>query len=96
MGVRYLHELGKDWTVLNEVGKVVASPPTRILYPIKEAAVLLGISNAQIYLLISGDNPKIRTCWNGGRRLVHIDDINAYASSLPTEKPDFTPAAVAA
>lgn len=82
--------------MLNEVGKVVASPPTRILYPIKEAAVLLGISQSQIYLLICGDEPKIPTRWNGGKRVIHIDAINAYANGLPTEKPDLTPAAVAA
>lgn len=96
MGVRYLNELGKDWNVMHEVGKVVASPPTRILYPIKEAAVLLGISYAQIYTLISGPDPKLVTRWNGGKRVLHIDDINAFANALPTEKPDFTPAAVAA
>lgn len=81
---------------MREVGKVVASPPTRILYPIKEAAVLLGISQSQIYLLICGDEPKIPTRWNGGKRVVHINDINAYADSLPTAKPDLHPVAVAA
>lgn len=78
--------------MLNEVVKV--SPPNRILYPVVEAGILLGVAKTRAWELVaSGELP---TRWNGGRRVVHIDDIRAFADNCPTEKPDFATEEVAA
>lgn len=61
-------------------------PPRRLLYPVDEAAILIGLSSKAVWRLIYAD--KLTTKWNGGRRLVPAPEIEAYVASLPTDKPD--------
>lgn len=61
-------------------------PPHRILYPVEEAAVLMGISDRQLWTLIN--DGEVQRKWNRGRCGVHIKEINRFLDALPTEKPD--------
>lgn len=60
-------------------------PPRRLLYPVDEAAILIGLSSKAVWRLIYAD--KLTTKWNGGRRLVPAAEIDAYVANLPTDKP---------
>lgn len=58
----------------------------RRLYPVNEAAVLIGISPRSTWALVySGE---LQTKWSGHRRLVPAEALDEYIASLPTEKPD--------
>lgn len=55
----------------------VKAGPERLLYPQKEAAVLLGVSVRQVgYFISRGD---LKSTVKGGRRLIHIDNIRKFA-----------------
>lgn len=53
--------------------------PERILYPKKEAAILLGFSVRQVDYAISRGDLKVKAQY--GRRLIHIDDLRKFAKS---------------
>jgi excisionase family DNA binding protein len=55
--------------------------PYRELYPIKEAAILLGISESKTYRL--ADSGELPTVWNGGNRQVKRGELMAYVAGLP-------------
>lgn len=68
-----------------ESGDTVGVPERR-LYPVNDAAVLIGISPRSTWdLVYSG---KLQTKWIGHRRLVPAEALEEYIASLPTEKPD--------
>ncbi|MEU7677907.1 helix-turn-helix domain-containing protein [Micromonospora taraxaci] len=52
------------------------TPPSRLLYPVSEVAVLLGISEKQVGRYI--ERKELRSRKLGRRRLVHRDDIEAF------------------
>ena len=68
-----------------------APAPERLLYPVNDAAVLLGISPRSTWGLIYSD--KLRTVWVGNRRLVPADALQEFVAQLPTERPDLKAAA---
>lgn len=76
---------GKTSQESPEPGKEVTIPERR-LYPVNEAAVLIGISPRSTWALIY--DGKLQTKWSGHRRLVPAEAIDEYVASLPTEKPD--------
>jgi excisionase family DNA binding protein len=55
----------------------------RKLLPVNSAATRLGVSRAKLYqLLKAGDIATVRI---GQRRLIPVEEIDAYADSLPRE-----------
>lgn len=65
---------GNEEPQIPESGDV--SPPSRLLYPIPEVAVLLGITERQVGRYI--ERKELRSRKLGRRRLVHRDDIDAF------------------
>jgi len=67
---------GNEEPEIPESGDV--TPPSRLLYPVPEVAVLLGISRKQVDRYIKSGVLKSRKL--GRRRLVHRDHIDAFAA----------------
>ncbi|MCX5119249.1 helix-turn-helix domain-containing protein [Micromonospora sp. NBC_00362] len=65
---------GNETPEIPESGDV--TPPSRLLYPVSEVAVLLGISEKQVGRYI--ERKELRSRKLGRRRLVHRDDIDAF------------------
>lgn len=60
--------------------------PERLLYPVNDAAVLLGISSKKLWSLIYAD--RIRTVWVDNRRMVPPEAMDEFIAGLPTDRPD--------
>ena len=50
----------------------------------KEAALMLGLSRNQMYLLL--DRGAVESRYFGKRRLVDLGSLKAFAAALPTER----------
>lgn len=61
--------------------------PQRRLYPVNDAAVLLGISPRKTWELIKATPPRLRAIRLDGRVLVPTDAIDEFIGQLP---PDVT------
>lgn len=68
----------------------VPDVPARLLYPVNDAAVLLGISPRKTWDLVY--DRKLRTVWVEGRRLVPADVLKEYVAGLPEAKPEMSAA----
>lgn len=64
--------------------------PARLLYPVNDAAVLLGISPRKTWDLVY--DRKLRTVWVEGRRLVPAEVLKEYVANLPEVKPEMSAA----
>lgn len=63
-------------------GNQPTATPERVLYPVNEVAVLLGVNPKTVWNLIEGEElvaTRLRR-----RVLVHRDDLAAYIKALPT------------
>ncbi|MFG3639122.1 helix-turn-helix domain-containing protein [Micromonospora sp. NPDC047762] len=75
---------GNETPEIPEGGDV--TPPFRLLYPVPEVAILLGISRKQVDRYIKSGALRSRKV--GRRRLVHRDWINAFAEADEHETVD--------
>lgn len=61
------------------------SAPEAKLVTVKNAAVVLGLTNFAVYkLLDAGD---IEGRWIKGRRMVPVEALDSFIAGLPTERP---------
>lgn len=60
--------------------------PARLLYPVPEAAVLLGVSRSKAWSLVYAG--RLATKRLDGRRLVPREVIEAYVEDLPEDEDD--------
>lgn len=67
---------GNEAPEIPESGDV--TPPSRLLYPIPEVAILLGLSEKQVGRYIKSGELKSRKV--GRRRLVHRNHVEAFAA----------------
>lgn len=72
---------GQDVPTLDDFGRAPAhSLPMRLLLPLEDAAGALGVSERMVKRLVAdGDLPSVKL---ERRRLVHVDDLCAYAERL--------------
>jgi excisionase family DNA binding protein len=61
------------------------APLGRQLYSIKEAAYVLNVTPWLVYKL--ADDGVLASVYQGRRRYIKADSLDAYVASLPTEKP---------
>ena len=61
------------------------APLGRQLYSIKEAAYVLNVTPWLVYKL--ADDGVLASVYQGRRRYIKSDSLDAYVASLPTEKP---------
>lgn len=59
--------------------------PARLLYPVNDAAILLGVSSRKTWDLIY--RGELKTKWVEGRRLIPAEVLADYIANLPEAKP---------
>jgi helix-turn-helix protein len=77
---------GKDFNEVPDPGIVEEHGSRRLLYPVKDAAFQLGISERKAWTLV--DQGRLRTKWIDGRRLVPAEVLDEFVANLPTTKPE--------
>lgn len=65
-----------------EIGKP-GSPPKRLLYPVPEVAILLGVGDRTVWSYV--DSGELRSVKLGRRRLVPVDAITQFLAKLNVE-----------
>jgi hypothetical protein len=73
----------------DDLPKPVKTVPERMLYPVKDVAVLLGnISQRKVWSLIA--EGRLETEYLDGRRLVPHESLMAFRKTLKPTRPDAT------
>lgn len=77
---------GNDVTEVPAPGNDEAgSPSRRRLFPVPDAAYVLGISTRKCWTLVYSD--RLPTVWLDGRRMVTADALDAFVATLSDVKP---------